>query len=67
MKLIVKSTDDYKVYAEWARGVDGSECLSILTSDLKRPDELHVKLQLFLSQAERLRLADFLLKNTSRI
>ena len=60
MRLTVKKTDEYSVYAEFARGVDGTECLNILTSDLKHPDELHVKLQLYLDRQERARLADFL-------
>ena len=60
MRLTVKNTPEYRVYAEFTRGVDGTECLSILTSDLKHPDELHVKLQLFLDKQERARLADFL-------
>lgn len=60
MRLTVKNTDEYKVYAEWLQGSDGTECLSIMTSDLKHPDEVHVKLQLYLNREERLRFADFL-------
>ena len=61
MRLLVAEQDDYKVYAEMIRGIDGLEFLDIFATDIKKPEILHHKMRIRLESAARARLAQYLL------